>query len=278
MSDSKETSFSEEVKKLKKLLEEGDITKQEFEKAKEKFLNGDSSKEINISEEYKGIDEEKLEEKEKKKRNTFYTIVSITTILIIFLLGGGIFTGIIIGSILGILSYLIGISKSSVWAKYLVFIILSLGVYFVALLIINPSSSDISTSPSTSSPADEALSAYYECRTSCYDSYHSRWEETCSSKGESSDCLLPDTTVQGYDETLQNELDRCVVRYADKILADETKYYDCRDSAYDNYHDRWNGSCENLGKAEECQLPSTQADTYGESLERELDRCVLLFQ
>jgi hypothetical protein len=278
MSDSKNSSFSEEVKKLKKLLEEGDITKQQFEKAKEKFLNGDVNKDINNVEEYEEFDEEQEEKASKRRKNTYYTFISITTIVIIFLLGGGIITGIVIGVILGVLGHLIGTSKSSVWAKYLVFILLSIGIYYVTLLIISPPASDNSTYKSTTSPVDESLSAYYECRTSCYDAYHSRWEETCSSKGEDADCFLPDSIVQGYDETLQNELDRCAVRYADKVLADESKYYDCRDSAYDNYHDRWNGSCENLGKAEDCQLPSALADTYGESLERELDRCVLLFQ
>lgn len=122
------------------------------------------------------------------------------------------------------------------------------------------------------------MEAYYNCRDSYYDAYQSRWEETCSSKGEDVDYFLPDSTIQDYDETFKNELGRCAVRYANKILIDDFRYQDCRDSAYDSYHNKWNGSCDNLGKKEDCQLPSSLADTYGSSLESELDRCLLLFQ
>lgn len=54
--NSKTESFSEEVKRLKKLLEKGDIT-EEVSKAKEKFLNVD----INSFEDYGEFDLERGE-------------------------------------------------------------------------------------------------------------------------------------------------------------------------------------------------------------------------
>jgi hypothetical protein len=145
--------------------------------------------------------------------------------------------------------------------------------------IIYTISSEESTNTNiTSNPGAEALKAYYDCSDGCYEAYRSRWKETCASKGEDANCLLPNETVVSYDDSLQNELDRCAVRYKDQIPKNEELYNSCRDSAYDSYHDRWNGKCKNMGEENECQLPSITADTYENTLQRALDRCVLIFQ
>lgn len=274
MGDSKKIGFSEEVEKLKTLLNDGDITEKQYEKAKEQFLSGFGDEEDNDKDDY-----EDEEESAKKNASTYYIFVTFATILSIAFLGGGIVTGAIMGGVLGVLGYLIGKSTSKLLSKYLVFIFLTIIINFLIIYIINPPLYEANSSTNIVSNSEaEYISAYYDCSDSSYEAYHSRWEETCLSKGEEANCFLPNDIVVIYDESLQNDLDRCAVRYEDKISKNDKLYNSCRDDAYDSYHERWNEKCENMGEEDDCQLPSITAEAYEDTLQRSLDRCLLLFQ
>ena len=52
------------------------------------------------------------------------------------------------------------------------------------------------------------------------------------------------------------------------------KYYSCSQEAYDNYIIRWNETCKNEGKPDDCSLSSIIANNYSNVHEDEQDRCV----
>lgn len=66
---------------------------------------------------------------------------------------------------------------------------------------------------------------------------------------------------------------------AEKVkLNKELDYHGCLARASGSYTSWWNDSCKGRGLEDDCRLPSYEADTINESLQKEKDRCLKIYQ
>lgn len=190
----------DEIAKLKGLLDEGSITKDEYEGLKAEVL-GNTTPQKTGKEETKGVN----------RKATFYDfIVTITLFIAIFATGGGLIGGAIIGLWLGFLAWVSTKITKDMLGQIFIYLISGAISFFVLIAII--------------SSFENSDTAYNDCRTSAYEEYKRELDFKCDIKIGNSmeECKNTDIPCQywscndGSDldkakQTLENEYDRCVV-------------------------------------------------------------------
>ena len=83
--------------------------------------------------------------------------------------------------------------------------------------------------------------------------------------------------AQGKKEELELKKNTFLIEAQAEKVKDE-KYTNCEELANENYTFAWNGACKSRSLKDECQLPSSQADTIETRRTEAIDRCVTLYK
>ena len=148
----------------------------------------------------------------------------------------------------------------------------------IAIFVIIKKTSKSYTDINTISEEVENYKKYELCINSAAQSYTEQWNKTCKNEGKREDCQLPSDISKTYDDSLENEYDRCATIYGPKLENSEELYNRCRTDVYNEYKERWNTTCKAKDLEDDCSLPIAVSSSYEDSKDRGLNRCIVLFQ
>lgn len=144
-------SSVDELIKLKKLLDEGVLTKEEFEQQKRQILGPPNNIVEQTSNTVKQSNSNKIQS--KKSSNAYYLLATIFTIGSVGFLGGGIIGGLVFGALYYLVAYMItrNKGKTSDLSNWTIFFVLSALIFGLGLIISPSLNSGNSNSSSFSS-------------------------------------------------------------------------------------------------------------------------------